>query len=130
MNLAPGVNPQGVHPVLWLALGALSILHRNATGRELIVTSLRRPPGDRPSRHSPPPPDLVTAADIRRHALDAAEGAEEFCIRLQRRYGAWLGVVLEPEWLTAAEIEARGGRGKVQPHVHVQLKEPAWPATL
>ena len=125
MNILAGVDPAGVDPVLWVYLGAIATMHRQITDAELIVTSLRRPPGDRPSRHSPPPGEPCTAADIRRWALDHENVAAGFARDLQRRFGAELGVVLEPEWLTADEVAARGGVAAIGPHLHVELKGAA-----
>lgn len=122
MTILPDVNAHDVHPFLWLALGAIACEHRTIAGQGLIVTSLRRALSDKPSRHSPPPGELVTAADLRRWALDDLEQAEQFCRILQTRFGVVLGVVLEPEWLSEEELTARGGFENVQPHIHVQLK--------
>lgn len=127
MRLKPGVNPRLVHPGIWIYLGILAEEHRRWTGEELWVTSLRRPPGGRPSMHAPKEHEEVTAADVRRHTLDAATAAEPFCRMLQARYGRDLGVVLEPEWLTAAELSERGGVLMVDPHIHLQLKSLEFP---
>ena len=63
---------------------------------------------------------------------------QAFCRTIQQRYGAALGVVLEPEWLTVRELERRFGieirtdleeqaaRRRVAPHVHLQLKGRLW----
>jgi len=127
MRLKRGVNASRVHPDLWALLGQIDAQHWEATGRVLVVTSLRRRPGRRPSLHSPRRTLYVRAADLRRHALDEREGAERFCQRLQRLYGDYLGVVLEPEWLEPAQIRQRGGSEKIAPHIHVQLKRRRWP---
>lgn len=127
MKLNPGVDARLVDPGIWIYLGLIACAHRIAAGEELVVTSLRRPPGDRPSRHAPLQHSFVTAADFRRHALDARTTAENFCRMLQMLYGAELGVVLEPEWLTTEEISERGGILQIDPHVHVQLKTSDYP---
>ena len=127
MRFADDVNPEGVHPVLWLFLGAIATRHRLDIGPELVVTSLRRRPGPRPSLHSPPEGELCRAADLRRWALDKAGFTQNFVGFLRRRYGQSLGVVLEPEELTPAQIAERGGRDKIAPHIHVQLKSTEWP---
>lgn len=130
MTIIDDVDSTGVHPVLWVFLGVISQRHRVATGNTLIVTSLRRPPGPRPSRHSPPEGELCQAADLRRWALDAAHESVTFARALQRDYGAVLGVVLEPEWLTPDQIAERGGLDKIGPHLHVELKDTAWPVLV
>lgn len=123
-------NDKGVEPMLWLWLGALSVEHRIWTGDGLVVTSLRRPFTGRVSKHSPPAGELVTAADLRRHALDDIGRTAEFCRMLQHRYGFYLGIVLEPEWLSPEQIADRGGAASVQPHVHIQLKVVEAPVSL
>lgn len=125
VKLLPGVDDSDVDPVLWAYLGAIATRHRLDVGPMLIVTSLRRAPGPRKSLHSPPPGELCRAADLRRWSLDTAKKAEEFAIWLQKRYGDSLGVLLEPEWLTAEQLAERGGRAAVAPHLHVQLKPGA-----
>lgn len=130
MNIKSGADATDVHPVLWAILGAIALRHRVDTKHELVVTSLRRPPGPRPSRHSPPAGQLVTAADIRRWVLDRTRSAEAFAHLLQHEYGGHLGVVLEPEWLTAEELAARGGPQLVAGHIHVELKGDTWPPEL
>jgi hypothetical protein len=127
VKVLPNVDTRGVDPRLHTWLLLLDMDHRTVTGEDLTITSLRRPAGARDSRHSPPADQLVDAADLRRRFLDDQGAAEEWCRTIQRHYGRWLGVVLEPEWLTEDEAEARGGRDHVQPHVHVQLKGGAWP---
>ena len=127
MKLNPGVDARLVDPGIWFFLGLLASEHRRWTGQELVVTSLRRPPGSRASRHSPLENSFVTAADFRRWALDAKTAADPFCRMLQAFYGEDLGVVLEPEWLTPAELSERGGVLQVDPHVHVQLKTSNYP---
>lgn len=44
-------------------------------------------------------------------------GEEEFCRRIQDDFGAYIGVVLEPEWGQGAGFSA--------PHFHFQTKKPA-----
>lgn len=122
MRLKPGVDWQQVDQVLWIWLGIIALEHRTWTDEELVITSLRRPDSPWPSRHVVKAGELVGAADLRRHALDRLSAAEVFCRMLQLRWGEYLGVVLEPEWLTASELELRGGALQVDPHVHVQLK--------
>lgn len=130
MRLLDGVDGEGVHPTLWLFLGAIAERHRYYTQAELVITSLRRPAGPRPSLHSPRAGELVMAADIRRHALDRDESAARFCRIMQNDWGDYLGVVLEPEWLTPREVALRGGLAAIGPHIHVQLKTPALPRRL
>jgi len=130
VRLKDGVDAQDVHPVLWTYLGAIANRHRLAAGVELVVTSLRRPPGRRSSLHSPPPPQLCRAADIRRWYLDTGEKVTAFVNELRRAYGRELGVVLEPEELTPEEIAERGGLDKIAGHIHVQLKTQEWPALV
>jgi hypothetical protein len=130
MTLLDDVNATDVHPVLWLALGAIATYHRGTTAAEMVITSLRRAPGPRRSLHSPPPGELCQAADIRRWYLDERANAHSFGRLLQQRFGAWLGVVLEPEWLSPAEIEERGGYDSIAPHLHVELKATEWPRGL
>ena len=122
MRLLPGVDATDVHPTLWAFLGAIATRYRLDVGGELVVTSLRRPPGGRFSLHSPEPGQLCQAADLRRWDLNKAGKAEVFAKWLQNRYGPGLGVVLEPEWLTAEQLLERGGKDAVAPHLHVQLK--------
>lgn len=123
MRLADGVDVHDVHPVLWSYLGAIArearVWHLTEAG--LVVTSLRRPAGPRPSVHSPEDGGPVRAADLRRHAFPG-DHAERFCNHLQSLFGPELGVVLEPEWLTPEQIAERGGLAHVEPHIHVQLK--------
>mgnify|MGYP000267757818 CR=1 FL=1 len=127
MRLKRGVDARGADPDLWALLGEIDVLHAAAVGQGVVVTSLRRRRSRRASLHSPKAPKLVQAADLRRHQLDAQHQAESFCHSLQRIYGRWLGVVLEPEWLTEKQIRARGGIQRIDPHIHVQLKRPHWP---
>jgi len=127
VRLKPGVDPRLVDPGIWVFLGLIARAHREWTGEELWITSLRRRPTDRPSRHAPLEHSYVTAADVRRHVLDAVSAADPFCRMLQTLYGGELGVVLEPEWLTTEEISERGGILQIDPHVHVQLKTSDYP---
>lgn len=127
MKLKPGVDWRGVDPVLWLYLGWVAVEHRVWCGEELCITELRRESSPRPSLHVAKAGETVQAADLRRHYLDERGEAEAFCRMLQARYGAQLAVVLEPEWLTPAELEERGGVLNVDPHIHVQLKSRDWP---
>lgn len=129
MKFKRGVNPLGVHPDLWAILGEIDYDHRRATGKELVVTSMRRRLGPRPTKHATAPGGLVTAGDLRRNALDEKGTAPVFCRRLQMRYGRYIGVVLEPEQLSPAEIKRRGGLKRIGPHIHIQLKRPRWPRT-
>lgn len=123
MILLPYVCSAHVHPQLWLWLHVLEDNHWQATGHELVIASPRCPSRSRPSRHSPPAPMMCRAVDIRRWHLDARGLAEPFARELQHYYGAHLGVILEPEWLTENELRRRGGRAAVAPRLHVQLKE-------
>ena len=127
MRLKLGVDDTQLSPVLGLWLGVLARHHREWTGEEFVVTSLRRESNGRASRHVVKPGELVTAADFRRHLLDELDLAEPFCRMIQSVYKSWLVVVLEPEWLTEDELEQRGGALKVEPHVHIQLHSGEWP---
>lgn len=127
VKLNPGVDARLVDAGIWIFLGLIARSHRVWTGSELVVTSLRRPPGGRPSRHTALENHPVGAADFRRHSLDERRAAEPFCRMLQVLYGEDLGVVLEPEWLTPEEISERGGILQIDPHVHVQLKGRDYP---
>jgi len=126
----PGVNTDLVDPVLWLLLGAIARAHREWTDEELRISSLRRPFGGRASLHSPKDNEYCRAADFRRLRLNELSLADPFCRYLQGRFGEWLGVVLEPEWLTPEQLSERGGILNVDPHVHVQLKRFEWPTIL
>ena len=130
MRLKPGIDSTGVHPVLWIMLGPVAVLHREMTGDGLVVTSLRRPPRATRSLHSPEPPALVQAADLRRWALDEDGVAREFCDELKRRYGHTLQAVLEPEDLTIAERAIREKLVDYAPHLHVELARAEWPIRL
>jgi hypothetical protein len=130
MQLKDGVDPSDVHPVLWLFLGEIAGLYREATGEEMVITSLRRPPSDRASRHSPGLGHPCMAADIRRWPFKDVPTAARFARELQQRFGHQLGVVLEPEWLTPREVALRGGPQATAGHIHVELKDTAWPASL
>ncbi|HEY2938159.1 MAG TPA: hypothetical protein VGJ25_16265 [Gaiellaceae bacterium] len=130
MRLADEVDAREVHPVLWAFLGAIAYRHRLVAGVELVVTSLRRPPGPRPSLHAPPPGQLCRAADLRRWYLDTTTDAPDFVNQLRHAYGRELGVVLEPEELTPEEIAERGGVEKIAGHIHIQLKRQEWPALV
>ena len=72
----------------------------------------------------------VRVADVRRWALDDHHKAAAFARGLQQEYGAELGVVLEPEWLTPEQIMERGGVTMVAPHLHLELKVDAFPVLL
>jgi len=127
MKLKRGVNFKNIHPVLWMFLGVIAILYSIWADAEMTITSMRRKgtKGKHPKG---------MAVDIRRWELDdnpsARANAMSFTIELQRRYGEWLGVVLEPEMLTPAQIKARGGIKKIAPHIHIQLKKTTWPKIL
>ena len=130
MRLKFGVNATGVEPNVYIWLGAVSRSHRGWTDKELVVTSLRRSPGDHPSWHAPKENELVRAVDFRRWYLDEDKRAEAFCRMLQARYGKGLKVVLEPEWLTDEEVERRGGLLNIDPHVHLELRSVEWPTGI
>ena len=127
MRLKQRVWASLVHPDLWCLMSEIEAEHVACTGKRAEFTSLRRRPGRRPSKHSPGPGKLVKGVDLRRRYLDAIGKAEEFCKRLQKKYGRYIGVVLEPEWLTPAQIRQRGGIAKIGPHIHAQLKSAPWP---
>lgn len=123
MQLKPGVNAGGVDPFLWAFLGQIAMLYRDLTGKEMVITSLRRDADPaRPSKHSPPKNRACEAADIRTDVLRAIKADDAFARMLQNRFGKELGVVLEPDWLTPAQLAERGGLERVAPHLHVQLK--------
>lgn len=134
-----GVRRDAVHPMMFAYLGAIAPYHYELTGRVMRVTSMRRIyKHGSSSKHSPKLPALCTAADIGRHALDDVSAAQDFCREIQQRYGARVGVVLEPEWLTVRQLERRFGRTlksdsqvraarkRVGPHIHLQLKGKLW----
>lgn len=127
MRLKKGVVASRVHHDLWCILSQIEQEHQAWTGKELVLTSMRRKQRAKHSKHSPGPGMPAKAADIRRRYLDAIGRAEEFCKGLQKRFGKYIGVVLEPEWLTPAQIRQRGGIAKIGPHIHVQLKAVPWP---
>ena len=129
IRLKRGVDARGIHPHLWFHLGVIGLQHYLLTNHIMVVTSLRRPydPDKRPSKHRPKPTDLCTGADVRRWYLDDAVNAiqyttEIFCKWIQQTMGDQIGVVLEPDWLTAAQIAARGGLKRIEPHIHLQSK--------
>lgn len=130
MRLNLGVDQTQVDPVLGLWIGVIAGHHKEWTGVELVVTSLRRRSSARTSRHVVKKHELVTAVDFRRWYLDEADVADAFCRFLVARYKTWLKVILEPEWLSVAELELRGGTLQVEPHVHVQLNSSEWPASV
>ncbi len=144
MTFKKGVDRRRVHPRLWQVLSWTDQLHFLMTGREAVITSLRRTSGSPKSKHRhkevnlplyATPPELyngvdtshryyVMAADIRRWYLDERGKSEEFAKLLQKKLGSQLGVVLEPEWLSPSEVSRRGGIQKIAPHIHIQLKSP------
>jgi len=140
IHFKAGVDRDGVHPMMWAWLGVVAGYHFELTEKTLWVTSLRRPyvAGAPTSKHSPKPPTLSSAVDIRRHDLDRIDYAEDFARDIQREYGQHLGVLLEPEWLTLRQLEQRFGitirtpsqeraaRSRVGPHIHLQLKGTLW----
>ncbi len=130
MKLKPGVDATDVEPGIWLWLGAVSRAHWAWAGHELVVTSLRRKPVERASWHAPKNNEGVRAVDFRRWHLDGDELTEPFCRMLQARYGEALKVMLEPEWLSARELELRGGILNVDPHIHLELRSLEWPVGI
>jgi hypothetical protein len=130
VRLNHGVDQTQVDPVLGLWIGALARHHMEWTGIELVVTSLRRATSPWPSQHVVKAGELVTAVDFRRWYLDKDGLAEAFCRFLARHYKTWLGVILEPEWLSPEALERRGGVLKVEPHVHVELRSVEWPVGI
>ncbi len=119
MRLKRGLDPEGVHQLLWGKLALADREYQIITGEEMDVTSLRRHPKPG-SKHSPEPDVKATAADIRRWRLDKLGITEKFCRWLQQELG--LGVLLEPDWMTKEQIAERGGIDKITPHIHAQLK--------
>lgn len=128
MRFSPLVNRTGVSPVLWFHLPMIDYLHYLHTGHELLVRSMREALGR--VVHSPRSGDDVLAADLDRYELDevSAEMAGVFCHMLNVRFDRVLRVVLEPEWLTPAELEERGGKTLVVPHIHVQVENEVFSA--
>ncbi len=141
MRFKEGIDRRGVHPRIWAILPWIDRMHYAYTSEDIVIERMRLPfDPDRPSRHSPLPPNrpiegyflqprqwdqfLVTACDIRRWALDGMKKTEEFCQYLQRGHGEELGVVLEPEWLSTTELRKRGGLDNIAGHIHIQLKLP------
>ena len=127
MKLKDKVDGHRVHQDLWCILSQIEQEHQAWTGQELVLTSMRRKQRAKHSKHSPGPCMPAKAADIRRGDLDAIGRAEEFCKTLQKKFGRYIGVVLEPDWLTPKEIRQRGGLAKIGPHIHIQLKSKPWP---
>jgi len=125
-----GVDTTGVSRVLWYYLPQVDRFHYVFTGEDLVVTSMRRTWGS--IVHNPSPGDEVLAADLRRWYLDELRAglADSFCTVLNIRFGHALRVVLEPEWLTPAQIAERGGVEAIDPHIHIQVEsevlEPIW----
>ena len=113
MKLKRGIDPEGVHQLLWGKLALADREHQIVAGEPLVVTSLRRDPKPG-SGHSPPPDVPATAADIRRWRLDALGLTESFCSWLQKEGG--LAVLLEPDWMTKEQIAERGGIDRIAPH--------------
>lgn len=128
MRLKPGVDQTQLDPVVGLWIGVIAGHHKEWTEKELVVTSLRRSASARPSRHVVKANELVTAVDFRRWYLDEDSLADPFCRFLVGRYKTWLTVILEPEWLSDAELELRGGALQIEPHVHIQLSSSEWPS--
>ena len=127
MKLKLGVDDSQCSPVLGLWMGVVARHHLEWTNREFVVTSIRRESSKWATRHVVKPGELVTAFDCRTWHLVELKLADPFCEMLQGLYGKWLGVVLEPDWLTPAELEKRGGVLEVDPHAHIQLKSADWP---
>lgn len=136
MRFKRGLDASGVHPRLWQFLMWLDQEHLEWTEETLWVTDLRRPYDvDVNTRHATAfesigdpryvSNTLVTAGDIRRWALDEIGKAAEFCRHVQATHGDQIGVVLEPEWLSA-----RRRRRMTGPHIHFQLKKPIRWTTL
>ncbi len=146
MKFKRGTSWEDAHPMLWYWLGKVEGEYANwaESETELTVTSMTR---ESPATSKHCPDRNVTgrceAADIRRHGLDKVSGstAHVFCRRLQTKFGRYLGIVLEPEWLTDKEIRARLGldddhvvgeaeRKQISPHIHLQLKAAAYTEDL
>jgi len=130
MKLKPGVDDSQTDPVLGLWIGVLARHHRDWTGSEFVVTSLRRKSSDWSTLHVVKSHELVRAVDFRRWHLDEHDAADPFCRMLVRHYEKWLKIILEPEWLSAEAIERRGGVLNIDPHVHVELSSNEWPAGI
>lgn len=137
MRFKRDVDASGVHPRLWQVLMFLDQMHLEWTEEPMWVTDLRRPYAGENTRHATGvmligeprllavEESLVTAADIRRWALDELGKAEAFCRQIQDLYGDQVGVVLEPEWLSKARRKRM-----TAPHIHFQLKKPIRWTTL
>lgn len=130
MELKDDVDYTQVSLVLGLWIEVLGRHHKEWTGRELVVTDLRRVGGSPRSLHVAGVSELVRAVDLRRWYLDEHDLTDPFCRMLLHRYAASLFVLLEPEWLSDIELERRGGPGSVDPHIHIGLRSNDWPATL
>ena len=155
MRFKRGLDASGVHPRLWQFLMWLDQQHLEFTEETMWVTDLRRLyRSNVNTRHATaskiaavgdPRERLfaaafVTAVDIRRWALDELGKAAEFCRHVQEVHGDQIGVVLEPEWLSLAQLKRRFPhfthhtegqlRGLVASHIHFQLKKPIRWTTL
>lgn len=87
------------------------ILTCTSAYREIAVGAHGR--GEAFDLRRPPPPigtPRLNKEDMVRREID-------FCRHIQKKWGRYLGVVLEPEW--------GKGKGYTGPHYHFQLKKPA-----
>lgn len=130
-----GVDSQRVHPLIWVYAHQIGIWHQDVTGYRMVITSMSRHRGSSyhnpsyaGSQHSMVAPrhssvatriDLSTAFDMRRWYFNNFPMLERFCLEVKEELD--IGCLIEPEWMTPEQIEARGGIDKIVPHVHWQL---------
>jgi len=112
MRFKKGISLECVDPDLIFWLGVISVeWHLFGWDGAMVVTSVYRSGKGAHGRGE--------GADMRTKYI-TPDRVEAFGTFLQAKYGKYLGVVVEPEWLTKKQIKARGG--KVTPHLHIQLK--------
>lgn len=114
-----------VHPLLWVYINQIGKWHQEQTGYRMVVTSMIRWNG-KASYHNPDHAKdkhkffryLSTAFDMRRWYMTFPQ-LEKFCLDVKRSLD--IGCLIEPEWMSAKQIAARGGIQNIAPHVHWQL---------
>lgn len=101
---------KGMHPSMWMARMEARLLHQEMTGKDLVITSARRPkrPGGS-SKHG-----TGEAMDIRVWHLDSAQNQHRFADELGRRLGEDFDVIVEGP---AARDVRYANR---PPHIHVE----------
>ena len=107
MRFKRGVK-RGVRPATAYWMGKLESRFVYWFGEEPTCTSAYR-------EFDPGAHGRGEAWDLRRSP--DADSDEEFARRIQADFGAYIGVVLEPEWGQGPSFSA--------PHFHFQLKRPA-----